>query len=217
MRTGYLRRGRDVTAGRQPSRGAVQWWILRELPAGRREEQLREHYPPLAASATLLSCQFEPPARDRVPSQPTRINAIARATRLPSTNARVRMGVTTPPYPDRAKRDRSHRQTPSDGEHRISAQARPASPPGSGPQTTVEAGPMRSPRPAVRQREIALVCLTAADERIPRHIIVATIPRTTTRWWLLCRYRRGRSRWPRWRGRRERPPAPRVRRRPDRR
>ena len=73
MRTGYLRRGRDVTAGRQPSRGAVQWWILRELPAGRREEQLREHYPPLAASATLLSCQFEPPARDSVPSQPTRI------------------------------------------------------------------------------------------------------------------------------------------------
>jgi hypothetical protein len=41
---------------------------------------------------------------------------------------------------------------------------------------------------------MALVCLNASDERVPRHVIVPTSPRRITRWWLLCRYGRRRSR-----------------------
>jgi hypothetical protein len=40
--------------------------------------------------------------------------------------------------------------------------------------------------PAVCQRETALVCLSASGERIPRHVIVLTIPRRIARARLLC-------------------------------
>ena len=83
--------GTETARRRRPARAQrpqnVRLSILRETPAGRREEQLREDDPPLTASTALRSSQFRADRPRPRPQSTHPTHAVTLAIRLALSNA----------------------------------------------------------------------------------------------------------------------------------